>query len=119
MKNIVASMAVLTSLSQFLCIFCCVLPTATGILALLSVFGVAGSNSFILGDLSTALHPYRGIIMTVSICLISLSWFMYFYAKKQEKASCGCTSKHKRRPIFLMVATLLLVVNLGSIPFIH
>lgn len=119
MKNIFASMAVLTSFSQFLCIFCCVVPTATGILALLSVFGVAGANSLILGDLSMALHPYRGIIMTVSICLISLSWFMYFYAKKQEESPCGCASKHKRKPIFLMIATVLLLVNLGSMPFMH
>ena len=119
MKNIVASVAVLASFSQFLCIFCCVVPPATGILALLSVFGVASTNSMILGDLSVALHPYQSIIMTVSICLISLSWLVYFFTKKQEKSSCGCTSKHRKKPIFLAIATVLLVVNISAAPFLH
>lgn len=119
MKDIVASMAVLTSFSQFLCIFCCVVPAATGILALLSVFGFAGANGMILGDLSMALHPYRGLIMTVSVCLISLSWTLHFYGKNMKKASCGCASKHKKKPIFLTVATILLAVNISSMPFLH
>ena len=119
MKNIFASLAVLTSVSQFLCIFCCVVPTATGILALLSVFGFAGSNSMLLGDLSVMLHTHRGIIMTVSIFLISLSWLSYFYAKKKGEVSCGCTIKHKKKPVFLMIATVLLAINLGAMPFLH
>ena len=65
MKNTFASVAILASFSQFLCIFCCVIPTATGVLALLSVFGIAGANSMILGDVSMMLHPYQNIIMTV------------------------------------------------------
>ena len=119
MKNIFASAAVLASFSQFLCIFCCVVPTATGILALLSVFGVASANSMILGDISMMLHPYQSTIMMVSVCLISLSWALYFFAKKQEKSSCGCDQKNKKKPVFLMIATVLLAVNIGSTTFLH
>lgn len=119
MKNTFASVAILASFSQFLCIFCCVVPTATGILALLSVFGVAGSNSMILGDLSMMLHPYQHAIMAVSLCLISMSWFLYFVTKKQENTSCGCAAKHKKKPFFLIIATVLLTVNIGTTSFLH
>jgi len=119
MKNIFASMAVLTSFSQFLCIFCCIVPTATGIITLLSVFGLAGANSMFLGDLSLALHPYRKAIMAASICLISLSWVLWFLTKNKQKIACGCDTKPKKKPVFLMIATALLVVNLGTMPFLH
>lgn len=100
MKDIVASMAVLTSFSQFLCIFCCVVPAATGILALLSVFGFTGANGMILGDLSMALHPYRGLIMTVSVCLISLSWTLHFYGKIQEKLLAAALQSTRKNRFF-------------------
>jgi len=119
MKNIFASMAVLTSLSQFLCLFCCVLPTATGILALISMFGFAGANSMILGDLSAMMHPHRATIMMVSISLICLSWITWYISKNKEKTSCGCHAKAKKKPIFLMIATILLVVNISAMPFLH
>lgn len=119
MKNIFASMAVLTSFSQFLCIFCCVVPTATGILALLSTFGLVGANSMFLGDLSLMLHPYRGMIMGISLFLISLSWALYFYVKNKEKASCGCASQKQKKPVFLIGATLLLTLNMLAILFLH
>ena len=119
MKNIFARMAVLTSFGQFLCIFCCIVPTATAILALLSTLGLAGANSMFLGDLSLMLHPYRGVIMGVSLFLISLSWALYFYVKKKEKMSCECASKKQKKPVFLIGATLLLTLNMLAIPFLH
>lgn len=119
MKNIFASIAVLTSFSQFLCIFCCVIPTATGVLAILSTFGLAGANMSFLGDLSIYLHPYRGTIMIVSLSLISLSWTSWFLTKNKENTDCGCHAKSRKKPIFLMIASVLLVVNLGAMPFLH
>lgn len=117
MKNILASTAVLTSFSQFLCLFCCVVPTATGIIAILASVGLVGSSgSHILGDLSQAFHPWRETIFITSISLISLSWGLWFLKWKQShqheatEGSCGCKAKTKK-PIFLMVATALLIFN--------
>lgn len=119
MKNIFAGLGALASCSQILCIFCCVVPTATGILALLTSFGLVGANSHFLGDLSLMFHPYREAILIVSVCLIALSWGLHFYMKKQEASSCGCSIKAKKTPIFLSAATFLLVINIGVMAVSH
>ena len=120
MKNILASAAVFSSIGPFLCLFCCVLPTATGIIAVLTTFGLTGANAMMLGDLSHALHPWRWHIMGFSVVLISLSWaiWLYTYKKAKNTTSCECHDKPKR-PIFLSVATLLLIFNLVVVQFMH
>ncbi|MGB1077453.1 MAG: hypothetical protein ACPG05_04025 [Bdellovibrionales bacterium] len=127
MKNIIASTAVLTSFSQFLCLFCCVVPTATGIIAILTSVGlVSSSGSTFLGDLSQVLHPWRETILITSISLISLSWGLWFLKWKQQSSShhgseeggCGCKAKTKK-PTFLMVATALLAFNVVYAHSLH
>ncbi|MEM9469143.1 MAG: hypothetical protein AAF988_03185 [Pseudomonadota bacterium] len=119
MKNFFASVAVLTSLTQFLCIFCCVVPAATGLIAMLSLVGISSSENTILSDLSHMLHPYETTIIIVSFVLISLSWIMHFVLRKQENISCECSSKDNKKPIFLIIATGLLGVNIGVMTFLH
>ena len=125
MKNILASTAVLTSFSQFLCLFCCVIPTATGLIAILASIGLVGSSgSDFLGDISQAFHPWRDAIFITSISLISLSWGLWFLKWKQAhhhkdtQGSCGCKAKTKK-PIFLMVATALLIFNVIYAQTLH
>ena len=117
MKNWFASAAVVTSCSQFLCFFCCVVPTATGLIALLAAIGLTGSQFNFVSDLSLWLHPYRTYIIVGSIILISISWLIWYYTQKKPEGDCGCHVKKK--PVFLIIASLLLGFNLVSASFLH
>lgn len=119
MKKILASAAVVASASQFLCLLCCIVPTATGLLALVATLGLAGSDTFMLGDLAKAFHPWRPTIMVTAIALISFSWGLWFYNSRRPKIACGCDTKASKRPIFLMVATGLLVFNFITMELLH
>jgi len=127
MKKILASIAVLASFSQFLCLFCCVVPTATGLIAILASIGLVGSSGGnIFGDISQVFHPWQKPILMTSLSLISMSWGLWFLKWKQQQThqhtmaegSCGCKAKTKK-PIFLMVATSLLIFNIVSTYGIH
>lgn len=118
MRNIIASIAALSSASQFLCIFCCVVPTATGVIAILASLGLAGADTnFFLSDLSMKMHPWQPAILAVSITLIAFSWSMWFYNRKKAHSDCGC--KKVKRPVFLPFATLLIAFNSISYLFTH
>ena len=119
MRNWFASAAVLTSFSQVLCLFCCIVPTATGILAIFTTLGLTSSNLSILRDLSIALHPYKNQILMVSLSLISTSWGLWFYSK--TKIGCGCSRRDQRakKPIFLIIASALLAFNLMAMILWH
>ena len=128
MKHVIASFAVLTSASQFLCLFCCIVPTATGILAILTSFGVGFGNSLLLGDIARTIHPWQPYILGGSITLISISWSIWFYGQKRshklasaDGSACGCHSNShiQRKPIFLIVATGLLTFNLVYSQMLH
>lgn len=117
MKNIIASVAALSSASQFLCIFCCVVPTATGVIAVLASLGLAGAETnFFLSDLSIKLHPWQPAILGISLSLIAFSWSMWFYNNKKVTSECGCKVK---RSFFLPFATLLIGFNSISYLFMH
>ncbi|MCD8496784.1 MAG: hypothetical protein LRZ85_01075 [Alphaproteobacteria bacterium] len=125
MKNFLASAAVLASASQFLCLFCCIVPTATGILALLATLGLTGTNAPMLGDIATAFHPWRMPILGTAVVLISFSWGMWFYNKRRKQKSCEeevctpCNTKAAKYPVFLMIATGLLVFNFITVELLH
>lgn len=124
MKNILAGFAVLASVSQFACLFCCIVPTATGILALLVTLGLTGANGLpMLGDIATAFHPWRETILITALTMISLSWGMWLYNRRPKEScetTCGsCEVKAAKRPYFLMAATALLIFNIASVELLH
>ena len=129
MKNILASFAVVASFSQFACLFCCIVPTAAGVISLLAAVGLTGANGLpMLGDIATAFHPWRMPVLITALVMISLSWGLFAYnylqSRKQKMAmagniSCACSEKPVKRPYFLMAATALLIFNLVSVELLH
>ncbi len=119
MKNITAALAVIASLSQYLCIFCCVVPAVAGLASLLTMIGFDGESSHFLGDVARIFHPWRGIILGSSLALISLSWGLWYYNHRQSLSPCGCTGKGAKKPYFLIAATVILAFNLAGYQWIH
>lgn len=124
MKNILAGAAVLASASQFACLFCCIVPTAAGVISLLAALGLTGANGLpMLGDIATAFHPWQKTILYTALCLISLSWALWFYNNRPKKMAdgiaCECSAKAAKRPYFLMAATALLAFNLITVELLH
>ncbi|MBN8521672.1 MAG: hypothetical protein J0L77_07245 [Alphaproteobacteria bacterium] len=119
MKNIVAGFAVLASFSQYLCIFCCVVPAVAGLAGLLTLVGFDGESGHFLSRISGIFHPWRIEIMSISFVLLTLSWGLWFYARKAQTSACGCQTKGGKKPFFLIAASAILVFNLLGYQWIH
>lgn len=121
MKNVLAGLAVVASISQYLCIFCCVVPAIAGLAGLFAAFGMAGQDTFILGDIARVVHPWRTEIMVTSVVLISISWSLWFYNRRlaAQKIECGCAKSANKMPVFLMIASFILVFNMVGYVWTH
>ena len=104
--------------SESIHIFCCVLPTVFSILSLLAGMGVVATLPSFLNDAHAAIHAYEIPMIMVSGLILLFGWGLYLYSRKidcRNEGTCAhtpCEPKKNRTKIFMMLATILFVVNI-------
>lgn len=111
--------------SESIHIFCCGLPTLFSILSLLAGFGMIASMPAFIADAHHMIHAYEVPMIILSGLILALGWALYAYSKKvncKTEGSCHhepCEPKKDRTKSFMMIATLLFIVNVGVYFIFH
>lgn len=105
--------------SETIHIFCCVLPTIFSILSLMAGFGLIATMPSAINIAHETIHEYEIPMIITSAIILLFGWAVYIYSKhvhcEQEGTCChgSCEPKKDRTQIFMIVATILFVVNVS------
>lgn len=111
-------------LSEIGHVFCCVLPTIFSVLTLLAGAGLLASVPVLMIDLHDVMHAYELPIIGVSGLLIVLGWALHATSLKMDCHDSGCchppcTPAKRTSSRFLVIATVLFVVNVAVYMGLH
>lgn len=105
-------------------VFCCVLPSIVSVVSLFAGFGVlSGAMSFV-DAIHEVLHDYEIHMLTFSGVMLVLGWSAYGYSRKIDCHDTGCHHgpcgpKKDRSKMILVAASVLLLVNVSVLFFVH
>lgn len=105
--------------SESIHIFCCALPTLFSILSLLAGFGLIATMPGVIADTHHIIHNYEMPMIVLSGIILALGWGLYSYSKKiscRTQGTCHhepCAPKKDRTKHFMILATVLFVVNVS------
>jgi hypothetical protein len=110
--------------SESIHVFCCVLPTIFSVMSLMAGLGMIATMPGLIDEAHHMIHEYEIPMMIVSGFILFLGWIIYGYSRflscSDEGSTCchePCAPKKDRTKIFMIVATILFIVNV-SIYFI-
>lgn len=111
--------------SESIHIFCCVLPTVFSILSLLAGFGMIATMPGFIENAHHIIHDYEIPMIIMSAITLMLGWALYIYSRRiscRTEGTCShspCGPKKDRTRLFMIIATILFVVNVAVYFTLH
>jgi hypothetical protein len=103
--------------SESIHIFCCVLPTLFSVLSLLAGMGVIATMPLFIDNMHHIIHDYEIPMIIASGVILAFGWALHAYSRRiscRTEGSCShepCTPKKDRTRLFMIIATVLFIVN--------
>jgi len=103
--------------SESIHIFCCALPTLFSVLSLLAGMGMIATMPGFIDQTHDIIHSYEIPMIITSGVILVLGWGLYIYSRKiscRTQGTCShspCGPKKDRTKAFMIVATVLFIVN--------
>jgi len=125
MKKLRQSIAWGLVAGQSIHFFCCALPLLLSVLSVLVGVGMVVSLPGFIEKLHHMIHDYEGGIILVSGGILVLGWGLYTYAQRLDCRMDGdcahqsCAPTKDRTRLFMVMATILFVVNIAVYLIFH
>jgi hypothetical protein len=115
-NRLLAGLCITAELSHF---FCCGIPLVFSLLGLLSNLGFMATMPGGLEEIHHFTHDLEMPIMIMSGMILLLGWAFHLIASQLDCRSTGCghepcKPKKKRSYTFLVIATVLFVLNISG-----
>lgn len=112
--------------SESIHVFCCVLPTVFSVISLLAGFGIVATMPGFIEQAHDVIHAYEVPMIIASGIILLFGWVVYIYSRSVDCSDNGqgcchepCVAKKDRTRIFMMIATILFIVNVSLYLTIH
>lgn len=111
--------------SETIHLFCCVLPTIFSVLSLLAGAGIITIMPSSIDMAHHIIHEYEIPMIFMSGIILAMGWGLYFYSRKiscRANGACThkpCSPKKNRTRLFMIVATILFIVNISVYFIFH